>query len=519
MEVMSTHNLEEIYPYCHACLVGERWDTLRKTLKEDDPAENVAVTFAQSPVESNIPPYLPELATLEWAVHRVKTAKVKFPKKVKSFVVNPTLELLHLSWHFSELIQGSEFDASKEPSPGDEWMLIWREPNTNNVHIEPASKEELLILKIVIEKLSPDDVVDGGELTHDDIDRLIWQVARRGVLLKPESRLQRDPSVFSKELTIPKKYLVAKTFTLEWHIVDSLPAPDEGIKILDELKSFCRDRYVRGHVSFSGGDLFPFPNFSKLYQETAARGFATSVLANPIPRKQLEEITKIQRPGTFQVSLEGLREHNDSVRGEGSYDRTIEFLHLLKDFNIPSIVMLTLTRNNIEQVLPLAEELKEHTGHFTFNRLSQAGEGERLSLPTPEQYRRFLEQYVEAADTNPIIGFSDNLINIVLHNKGYKPFDGCTGFGCGAAFNSVAIFPDGEVHACHKFPSSIGNILQDGLAHIYDSDTAKKYRRGANACIGCKMRHLCGGCLSVSSGLGLDPLTYGDPFCFLHQSR
>ena len=33
-----------------------------------------------------------------------------------------------------------------------------------------------------------------------------------------------------------------------------------------------------------------------------------------------------------------------------------------------------------------------------------------------------------------------------------EPFGGCTGFGCGAAFNFMAVLPDGEVHACRKVP-------------------------------------------------------------------
>ena len=51
-------------------------------------------------------------------------------------------------------------------------------------------------------------------------------------------------------------------------------------------------------------------------------------------------------------------------------------------------------------------------------------------------------------DKNPILGYKDNLLNVVLHERGLAPLGGCTGFGCGAAFNFVhTILPDGEVHA------------------------------------------------------------------------
>lgn len=54
------------------------------------------------------------------------------------------------------------------------------------------------------------------------------------------------------------------------------------------------------------------------------------------------------------------------------------------------------------------------------------------------------------------MGLKDNLFNLVLAEGGEAPFGGCTGNGCGAAFNFVTLLSDGEVHACRKFPSPLG---------------------------------------------------------------
>jgi radical SAM protein with 4Fe4S-binding SPASM domain len=92
---------------------------------------------------------------------------------------------------------------------------------------------------------------------------------------------------------------------------------------------------------------------------------------------------------------------------------------------------------------------------------------------------------------------------------------GCAGFGCGAAFNFVSLLPDGEVHACRKFPSLIGNIFSQSLREIYDAPVARRYRAGSFACRECRLRPACGGCLAVSHGFGLDVFTERDPYCFL----
>jgi selenobiotic family peptide radical SAM maturase len=179
------------------------------------------------------------------------------------------------------------------------------------------------------------------------------------------------------------------------------------------------------------------------------------------------------------------------------------------------MVMLTLTKENIHQVLPLAELLRGKADVFYFNRLSKVGQGASLELPPREDYISFLETYIEACENNPVLGLKDNLINVLSYQKGLAPFGGCTGFGCGAAFNFVAVLADGEVHACRKFPSPIGNILHQRIAEIYDSKIAQRYRSGCAECRLCLLRPVCGGCLASAYSCGLDVFEKKDPFCFL----
>ena len=93
-------------------------------------------------------------------------------------------------------------------------------------------------------------------------------------------------------------------------------------------------------------------------------------------------------------------------------------------------------------------------------------------MPARDTYASFLEVYLKAVESNPVLALKDNLINILNHRKGAELFGGCTGFGCGAAFNFLAVLPDGEVHACRKFPSLIGNVFHQSLGDIYDSEAA-----------------------------------------------
>ncbi len=293
---------------------------------------------------------------------------------------------------------------------------------------------------------------------------------------------------------------------------------DKAVTVLDDLRAFCRSRYVRGQVSFTGGNPFLYPHFAPLYQAAIDRGFSVAILGNPVSRGRLQELMNIQTPEFFQVSLEGLAVHNDSIRGVGHFQKVMEFLEMLRELRIYSMVMLTLTRDNIDQVLPLAEILRGRADSFTFNRLSRAGEGANLQLPSPAKYEAFLKDYTRAVEKNPILALKDNLLNIVYQQQGGGLFGGCTGYGCGAAFNFLTLLSDGEVHACRKFPSLIGNAFEMRLADLYNSAAARRYRSGAQACRLCHIRPVCGGCLAVIHGQGLDIFADKDPYCFINPA-
>ncbi len=139
-------------------------------------------------------------------------------------------------------------------------------------------------------------------------------------------------------------------------------------------------------------------------------------------------------------------------------------------------------------------------------------------MPSPREYEAFLREYMQEAGNNPVLGLKDNLKNIIRDENERKPFGGCTGFGCGAGFNFATLLSDGEIHACRKFPSYLGNIFDQGLLAAYDSKAGERYRLGSAACHGCKLLPACGGCQAVTYSLGLDPSQDRDPYCFYAEA-
>ncbi|SHI77376.1 selenobiotic family peptide radical SAM maturase [Malonomonas rubra DSM 5091] len=477
--------------------------------------------------EGRCPGFLPDLARVELTLYRLRLEDNEATPSVSELSLNSRLELLEVNWSpLLALLVGKEI----EPQAEKQFLLFWRRPDDGGLCQCVATANDLLALKIVVENLPPESVAAEQGCPAGDIDRILQRAVSKGLLLQPQSKLRRQDDDFTIPENTPEKFLCAEAFTLQWHIThrcdlhckhcyDRSRRDDvglqQGLDVLDQMRAFCREHHVYGQVSFSGGNPFMHPDFFVLYRAACERNLNAAILGNPVSEEQLDGLLQIDKPVFYQVSLEGLQEHNDQIRGKGNFASVFEFLDLLKKKQIYSMVMLTLTQANMPQVLPLAEQLRDRVDLFTFNRLSMVGEGASLESPRPADYRTFVAEYLQAQRNNPAMALKDSLLNIEREKQQQGLFGGCTGFGCGAAFNFVSLLPDGQVHACRKFPSLIGDMKQQSLQDIYYSAAAKAYRQGCKECDGCRLRANCGGCLAVAYGYGLDPLRQKDPACFI----
>jgi selenobiotic family peptide radical SAM maturase len=318
-------------------------------------------------------------------------------------------------------------------------------------------------------------------------------------------------------------------FWLQWHITHlcdlhcrhcydrtrrSQMTEAQALRTLDELERFCDEHWVVGNICFTGGNPFLYSGFFELYQEAVRRRFSVEILGNPVGYEQMEKLCRIQPPDQFQVSLEGRRTHNDYIRGAGTYDSVLSFLEVLKEMKVYSGVMLTLTADNLIEVLPLAHLLEKRTNTFNFCRLSQVGEGAALAQPTPQRFRGFLKRYISYAAKSRIAAYKENLINLVRYESGQELIHGCSGFGCSVAFDGAVLLPDGEVHGCRKFQSWMGNLWEQSLEEIYFSKASETFRRGMRACDGCFIRPACGGCVAASPRPESGISDAVDPFCW-----
>lgn len=525
-----------IYSNCRRILGKQPWGrilaALEKTRKTPKPIDISDFPGRLTSLKSKLglPDFIDDLARIEWILHQTATAPPLPEALPAKTTVNTGLNLVPVAFRgLPELLKSGNNNNFHPPEPQKSHVIIWRHPKNGEINIQDAEKSDLLALKIIIEDIDPRQAAREGGINVRAIHTMLDRAVKNGLLISPPSRIQRSGPDAVKTPEMSDSFFSADIFTLQWHVTQACdlhcrhcydrsnrsPMPFEmAVTILDDFYEFCRHMHVKGQVSFTGGNPLLYPHFAEIYREAVVHGFGVAILGNPSPAKQIESLLEIEKPVFFQISLEGLADYNDYIRGSGHFQRSLDFLDDLSTMEIYSMVMLTLTRGNLDQVLPLSRVLDGRTNHFTFNRLSAVGEGKQLLMPAADRFKSFLYEYAAAAVDNPLLGLKDNLFNICRHEHGMHLFGGCTGYGCGAAFNFLALLPDGEVHACRKFPSPLGNIFHDRLIDIYLSDIAQQYRSGSEACAGCTLNAVCRGCLAVTYSHGLDIFKNRDPFCF-----
>ena len=278
--------------------------------------------------------FLPELARLKSCIQKIKELDISIPDHLDEMILNPSLQLLELSWtKLTEYLKSSD---SVFPEPGNEIVAVWKHYETGQIHADTASAEELLAIKMHFEKIDPREVARIGNLPVAAIEAAFEHAVDKGLLFAPVSGIRRDYPIIDSPACSFGQYLTSPAFTLQWHVTQACDLQcrhcydrsdrsaltlDAAKRILHDLKDFCYGRHVKGQISFTGGNPLLHPEFSAIYQAAANLGFTLAILGNPAPRKQLEELIFIQMPSFFQVSLEGLPEYNDYIRGRGHFEK------------------------------------------------------------------------------------------------------------------------------------------------------------------------------------------------------
>ena len=305
------------------------------------------------------------------------------------------------------------------------------------------------------------------------------------------------------------------------------PLWDELLAILEQFKSFIVNRRkstagrtFRAHVTVTGGEPFLREDFPLLLERLAReeRLFSFAILTNgtlltPAMVRSLRHL----RPSFVQVSIDGTCKTHNNIRGATSHERAVAAIKLLVGAKIPVYISFTAHRGNYRD-FPSVARLGCRLGvtRIWSDRMvppREPGNQAREMLMTPDETREFIG-IMERERQRGLFRQS----RVVLHRSLQFTATGTLPYRCGAGDTLVTVLPNGDVCPCRRMPLVAGNIHNDPLEYLYNSELFRGLRdreRISGGCEKCFYARDCGGgARCIAWALHGNPF-HADPGCWL----
>jgi radical SAM protein with 4Fe4S-binding SPASM domain len=296
----------------------------------------------------------------------------------------------------------------------------------------------------------------------------------------------------------------------------------ELILIADKINSTLRKWDKDGTLSITGGEPFMvidklFPLLAHINSLETINHFDLLTNGSLLDEDILSKLKGFKNLRRVQVSLEaGTQKLNDQIRGNGSFEKTLSAIRLLKRNGFQVAAMMTISHMNKEEVEPLIELLKkEGVDTFSAERFIPEGAGAELKeeLLNAEEVRDVFQSIYS-------IAMKENKIRILLYRPLFALLNGndpTVGALCSVGNNALTIMHDGTIYPCRRLPIPIGNALTDSFYKVwYTSEVLWNIRNLKNIkgkCADCDLIPVCRGCRAMAYALTGDYLAE-DPQCW-----
>lgn len=247
---------------------------------------------------------------------------------------------------------------------------------------------------------------------------------------------------------------------------------EEVFQIIDEF-------YDMGTrmIFLLGGEPLVHKDIGEIINYIVSKGIYLTICTNGVLIK--EKLEAIKRVHVLAVSLDGVGDANDALRGQGTSQRVIEGIESALKAGIPCRIHAVLTRNNLQDMRSLAKLTARLGVVLTISPPNFLGETAISELKiTSEEYKAFWREYLDMFQEGLPIGNNAEAIRQCLSwptdyqtfirkgekYKGYKPTF------CLNGYTYVALGAEGTMYNCINLGVYHGpNIKKIGIRKAWST--------------------------------------------------
>lgn len=326
--------------------------------------------------------------------------------------------------------------------------------------------------------------------------------------------------------------MTSLNFGVQWHITDicnlkckhcyrderlSDLTLEQNIQIFENFSRLPEKLGRKMDISLTGGEALLYPHFKDLvrYLRQNENVDELHLMTNgTLYNNKLIPFLHDNSIHAVQVSIDGTQNNHDFIRGQGTFEKSIENIKKLVDAGISVQVHMVLNKANLSSVFELINFLDDiGVSTFLATHLVPIGAGSNISdiLISKDDWKWYQESVFEyEREHRPNI-------NILKGRATWNIFDAQYGSSCPVGINSLNILTNGDVVLCRRVPIKIGNLLEDSIFKIwYDTDILWEIRDKDNLtgkCATCEDKLKCGGCRALAYAFG-NGIMGEDPYCW-----
>jgi MoaA/NifB/PqqE/SkfB family radical SAM enzyme len=245
-----------------------------------------------------------------------------------------------------------------------------------------------------------------------------------------------------------------------------------------------------GRVNITGGEPTLRKDLAEIVDILAPKARRLEISTNGYFTERLEEIARRHPEITVRISVEGLPETNDRVRGiKNGFDHALRSYLRLRELGVKDLgFAVTIQDGNKDDLLDLYRLVESLGAEFA------------QAVPHNSYYFHKFDNEITDVEgvRNAIIGLIEALLRSKHPKEWFRAYlnrglaDHVAGhtrrLDCTAGSDIVFLDPFGEVYPCNGRDLSMGNLNEESFDHIWNGDKAKAVREMVRTCdAGCWM--------------------------------
>ena len=251
---------------------------------------------------------------------------------------------------------------------------------------------------------------------------------------------------------------------------------------VDKISNMIIDSNVM-EVTLSGGECLTYKGIEKIIKKFLINGIKVNVFTNALLLKSilnkidLDILNKDEL--LFYVSVDGLKDSHEQIRGRNTFDKTIENIKYAIKKGYPVVTNTVINKVNYCDIMDMIILLKQIGVKDVqlSNLIVQGNADVNLKISLTEQMN-LKEKINELYKNHPEFGYiyyseipdSDGVRKVYSLSKGKKKYIGNDNWKCTAGVARVTIDPNGKVYCCPFIKNSyLGDLNNQSLSEVWDN--------------------------------------------------